>query len=266
MRVFRRLLAPLNEKTADNFVAHLFPTVGQELLSLSDVLPSRHESLDDAREVHRLIIPKVTVRGHSVIGVKVVPPTTDSMKHLKVPSMECAPLFSYGAVENGARVTIKVRRVQHVELALGLVLRNRIQSSADFTRSSISHAVPCIELIGSRFPFYPPYGQSYVADFLSHVAVVRGSSVTITNNFPLSTFGGVLGWNGTPIQVGFVHQCCHSVEQVLQHCAQYAAKIGCDLCEGSLILITGMGPKVIAKPGAYEGMFGPLGSVGCVLD
>jgi len=264
-RVRSVLHARLGAAAVDHYMSHLYPVPGQEIMPLTDVLPGSTEPPDAVGEFQVNLIKKMAELQSPLIGWKVTPPTYELVKFLRPTEEICTPLFVGTRMFNGA--AIEGVKAQHVSAGIVLELD---ASADDITPERVDTIVtafyPAIEILGSRFPYYPPNVNNFVCDQASHARFVLGSPVPLDRvHSGLSQHGFVLLCDDVPVQVGFGKYCLSNPLNAAVSAVRYAKSLNIPVPARTLVLCSGVCGRVQAKNAKYDVNFGPYGSVSCTL-
>ena len=262
MRRMTRLLANVR---IENFVAHLNPSTGQDLVPLTELVPAAREGMEPVKRFHIDLVSHMASQGNHLRGFKVLSANSDVLKSLRASEEVVVPMFTKTCREDESRISISGSRLQHVCCSLSFELCRDIDvhSSLAEVESALDSFYPSIELLGSRFPFYATHLEGFCADLASHAFLIIGNRVDFRRvSASIGNVGLVLLRDNTPVQVGYTNNCVGGPLNAAVAASKYAHALGIKLEKGSLLVCSGLSPRVPVAKGKYE-MVCPYGTVVC---
>jgi 2-keto-4-pentenoate hydratase len=248
------------------YAAHLNPTPGQDLAPVADILPGR-DSMELVRLFHTELIGVMKSNNDAFHGFKVLSANSDVLKSLRATEEVVVPMFAKSRHESGHLLSIRGSRLQHVCCALAFELSQDVgaHSSLAEVENALDSFYPCIELLGSRFPFYPTHLEGFCGDLASHVGIVVGGRVDFRRvSASIGNIGLVLLRDNVPVQIGYTNNCIGGPLNATVAAAKYGHSLGVKLCKGNLIVCSGLSPRVPASKGKFD-LASPYGGAFCTL-
>jgi hypothetical protein len=230
----------------DSYIDHLIGRTN-EVVPLIDIVPQRGTDITEVVQFHKELIKGMLQNGFEFRGVKIVHPACDMLRILRHSSACCTPIF-----KSLAKTLSKSYRIQYVEPGIFFDAGSRTRFGA------------AIEFTGSRFPFYPPHVQGYIADMGGFVDICTGPTHTWNDNVPNHKF--VLTLNDEPVQVGSAKILECSPSDIFETATNYAQKIGETLSPGHIVFLSGCTSRVPVKVGTYALNYGIYGSVSATFS
>lgn len=257
-----------------------------ELPSLESIFPKTKLCGPECVTFHRELCQTMLEDGHQFIGIKVIPVSYEGIQCFRESSTAssiCVPLFSCHT--GHGTLDMAKYRVQFVEASICIRLGDSstvLEPSALYRSSACSVA---LEIVGTRFPFYPPSIASLACDLGGLIGFYKGAKdypvqeMTSTSPWSSSSSGSggeegggvvnhhfVLTHNGEPVQVG-CGKLCHggSPFVALQEAIRYAGELKMPLERDHVILCSGACPRFPAQRGQYMANWGMFGSTSCAL-
>lgn len=240
----------------ERYLCHLQPAASTKAVQpLHDILPSTSDGISEAYKFQSLLIQKMNEQGVSQTGWKVVPPTYETMRTLKINDPVFAPIFATSILQSSAAVP--VQQVQHVELALAFEV-DQMQMS---TSAAFSRVFPALELTASRYPFYAPHAPGYIADMTSHVSLILGQPMQVAciSHVDIGALGMVLTLNDEPQQVGYGKNCLGGPLNAGARLAAFCTAHSLPFSRSMYVACVGLGARAPARRGRWLANFGPLG-------
>ena len=228
------------------YVDHLYPKEGKELVPIADLMPAANEGVAFATDFHRLLIEHLaadrgaesalrawtcTLAGDGLLrNMGYADPTyspvpADFVTSLTTASAEVpvlAALARAGGAAGGAAVRASASAVAAPPAPPLVTIskkKNRVQSiemtlAAQIDEATIGSAQPAILRVapavlvrGSRYPFYAPHVPGFTADLASAIHLAVGPSVALVQvPFDLCGLGAVLTLGIEPVAVGYVQR------------------------------------------------------------
>ncbi len=248
------------------YVSHLNASAGQELVPVADLLPAR-DNMELVRLFHTELIGAMGANNDSLHGFKVLSANSDVLKSLRATEEVVVPMFARSRQESASMTSISAKRLQHVCCALAFELSHDVDAHSTLleVENALDCFYPCIELLGSRFPFYPTHLEGFCSDLASHVNIVVGPRVDFRRvSASIANVGLVLLQDGVPVQVGYTNNCVGGPLNATVSAAKYGHSLGIKLSKGSLIVCSGLSPRVPASKGKFE-IVSPYGGAFCTL-
>lgn len=253
-----------------------------ELPSLESIFPKTKLCGPECVSFHRELCQRMLEDGHQFIGIKVIPPSYEGIQCFRESTTAtsiCVPLFSC----HTGRGTLEMSkyRIQFVEASICIRLGD---SSSVMEQSALYRSSACslaLEVVGTRFPFYPPSIAALACDLGGLIGFYKGArdfpvqemtSTSSSSSWNNEEGGGVvnhhfvLTHNGEPVQVG-CGKLCHggSPYVALQEAIRYASELSLPLERDHVVLCSGACPRFPAQRGQYTANWGLFGSTSCTL-
>ncbi|CCW67982.1 unnamed protein product [Phytomonas sp. Hart1] len=236
--------------------------VDNDLPILQDVFPKLPASDEEVVEFHTKLCSTMRDNNYKFKGIKVTPLTNETVRSLHGTKPICVPVFSNFFQDKA--FSKKKCRLQYVEPAICFKISDESNSPAF---GKCVSCFPAIEVIGTRFPFYPPSVSGFACDLCSCVGISVGTENNL-NSILTKTLPGyqfVLLHDDDPVQVGSLSLSTYDPLHLINLAHAYASKIGCPLQEGHFILCSGVSPRTPAHVGDYTIQWGTLGSAACSI-
>ncbi|WP_321871883.1 2-keto-4-pentenoate hydratase [Paraburkholderia tropica] len=227
-------------------------------------------TIDDAYEIQRANAAIHLAAGHRVTGCKIGLTSLAVQRQLGVDQPDFGVLFDDMAYGDGEPIPASVLAQPKVEAEIAFVLGRDIDApQAGFADviAAIDHALPAIEIVGSRIANWKIGIVDTIADNASSSAYVLGSRPVKLDAFDLRLCGMVLERRGEPVSVGAGAACLGHPLNALVWLARTMARVGTPLRAGMVLLSGALGPMAPVAPGdVFEARINGLGSVRAVFD
>lgn len=237
-----------------------------ELPSLESILPKSNGNVSECVEFHKDLCKTMIEDGHSFIGIKVIPSTYEGIRCFRESTVVCIPLFSCHTGKGTFEMT--KYRVQYVEASICIRLKSDSKSMEMNSLLRGSFCSPALEIVGTRFPFYPPSVDSFACDLGGLIGFFKGSDVPVSKigEEGLINHHFVLTHNGEPAQVG-CGKLSHGGFPLasLKEASKYAEQMSMPLQRDHIVLCGGVCPRFPAQRGNYLLNWGVFGSTTCAL-
>lgn len=253
--ICRRLFAPCDSKSVDRYLAHLFLSAGQEVTPLADILPTPKDPAEEVIKFHSLLVERMLARGNPMIGVHVMPKSSDAARIVKAQQPLLSPIFKSLDTEGPRKFSLSSLRCQYVETVLCVSVHED---------SSPLEMFPAIEFSGSRYTYFAPHDTGLAADLGGLVTVVRGNALQWNEKMFLSS--NVLSKDGEPVRVGCAKETFEDFCGAFSLAVEYSRKIGAPLQRNSLVVVNGLHQRFPVSKGTYDANFGPFGTVECTIE
>lgn len=238
------------------YVDHLYPKDGKELLPMQDIMPSAHDGMHTAIEFQKMFLENIcnngTVSASSTSSSTFITPAPvtvggwictlpgdgllRNMGHhdaiySPIPSdlvsSDLSKINNKSNNNNNTTTTTattklafskKRKRIQSLEMVLAVRLDETTISTPNPT---IAQVAPAILLRGSRYPFYAPHVPGFASDLSSAVHLVIGGNGLEYSSLPfnLDGMGTVLSLGVEPICVGYIQK--FHLQDAVSGAAQY---------------------------------------------
>ncbi|CCW61722.1 unnamed protein product [Phytomonas sp. EM1] len=250
------------QKTNVEYYLDYLKRVDKDLPILQDVFPKLPARDEDVIEFHTKLCSVMKDNNYRFKGIKVTPLSNETVRSLHGTKPICVPVFSNFFQDK--TFSKNQCRLQYVEPAICFKIGDISNPSA--LGKCVSY-FPAIEVVGTRFPFYPPSISGFACDLCSSVGFSVGTENKLTSSSTktLPGYHFVLLHDDDPIQVGCLNLSSDDPLQLINLAHTYASKIGCPLQEGHFILCSGVSPRTPAKVGDYTIQWGAFGTATCTI-
>ncbi|KPI88715.1 hypothetical protein ABL78_2175 [Leptomonas seymouri] len=234
--------------------------VDKELLSLYDIFPKTN-AMEDVIKFHSSLCAIMEENALPLVGIKVLPPSSEAVMALRGTRAVCVPVFS-NMFQRGA-TSIKKDRLQYVEATICLEMA-RLLDECDTVDSAVANTVsfsPGIEVNGSRFPFYAPTLTALACDLTGCVNVVKGKDIPMSNEEKLNIVHHrfVLTHNQEPVQVGGGKHCMDTPFAAVVAAAEYVRAMKAPRKRNLYVFCGGVCSRTPVQAGTYAFEWGRLG-------
>lgn len=237
-----------------------------ELPSLESILPKSNRITSECIEFHRDLCRTMIEDGHSFIGIKVIPSMHEGIRCFRESTVVCVPLFSCHTGKGNFEIT--KYRVQYIEGSICIRLGN---DSKSMEMNSLLRGSSCslaLEVVGTRFPFYPPSVDSFACDLGGLIGFFKGPDIPVLKigDEGLINHHCILTHNGEPVQIG-CGKLSHGGFPLasLKEAIKYGEELRLPLQRDSIVLCGGVCPRFMAQRGNYTLNWGTFGHTTCVL-
>jgi 2-keto-4-pentenoate hydratase len=249
-------LAPSRKLTSEHiqeYMKHLFPAPGVNIMPIHEVLPGPQDTIDDAYRHQQLVCAELKRMSGAPRAWRVVGPQDPLIRHFSVDQPIVAPVVRGWKYDNTAHFRLKERQLHTVEAALV------VYTAAD---GSIAAVAPSASVSSSRFPFYAPHAPGFAADLASFGAIVVGKRTDVAD-LPADwqRMGLVITRDDTPRAVGYIDRSVGgspkaATDVALSHVASWHGQDA-----PVSVVTTGTLATLPVAVGNFKINFGPLGSV-----
>jgi 2-keto-4-pentenoate hydratase len=224
---------------------------------------------DAAYAIQKINTEKRLADGRRIVGRKIGLTAKAVQAQLGVDQPDFGILFDDMAYGDGEPVPAKVMQQAKVEAEIAFVMGRDIEGSdpqmADVI-AAIDHAVPAIEIVGSRIDKWNIKFVDTVADNASSSAFVLGTTQKKISDFDLENCGMRMTLRGETVSTGKGSACLGNPLNAVLWLAGTMARLGSPIRKGDVVLSGALGPMVPANPGdAFEATIDGLGSVRAVF-
>lgn len=237
-----------------------------ELPSLESIFPTGKTISSDCIDFHRDLCKTMIDDGHKFIGIKILPPSYEGIQCFGEGAFIFTPLFSCHMGKSTFDIT--KYRVQYIESSLCITCSSAVQNAETNVFPKGSLCSVAVEVIGTRFPFYPPSLSALSCDLGGLIGFVKGSDNSIQNigEENLINHHYAFTRNGEPVQVGCGKLFCGgSFLSHVKDAMKYAEQLNMTLEGDHIIMCSGTSPRVPAQRGTYIANWGRFGSISCTL-
>lgn len=225
---------------------------------------------EDAYAIQRINTEHRLSQGRRTVGCKIGLTARTVQAQLGVDQPDFGMLFDDMGYGDGEPVPLAVLQQPRIEAEVAFVLGRDLAmenpSQVD-VMSAIDHALPALEIVGSRIADWNIKFVDTVADNASSGSYVLGSTPRKLSQFDLRLCGMVMNRRGEPVSVGAGAACLGNPINAVVWLARTMARLGHPLRAGDLVLSGALGPMVPVAPGdVFETRINGLGSVKAVFE
>ncbi len=241
---------------------------GRWIAPLRETYPALDEAA--AYGIQRINTEHRVAGGRRVVGCKIGLTARAVQRQLGVDQPDYGMLFDDMGYGDGEPVPLAALQQPKIEAEVAFVLGRDLAmpspSQVDVLRA-IDHALPALEIVGSRIADWNIRFVDTVADNASSGAFVLGTTPRRLCDVDLRLCGMALHRRGEPVSTGAGAACLgHPVNAVVWLARTMAAR-GRPLRAGDLVLSGALGPMVPVAPGdVFEAHISGLGSVRAVFE
>ncbi|KPA83062.1 putative mitochondrial hypothetical protein [Leptomonas pyrrhocoris] len=234
--------------------------VDKELPSLHEIFP-KSNAIEDVIKFHSSLCALMEENAFPLVGIKVLPPSSEAVRTLKGTRPVCVPVFA-NMFQRGP-MSVKNDRLQYVEAAICFEMA-RLLDECDTVDSAASNVVslsPSIEVNGSRFPFYAPTLASLACDLAGCVNIAKGKGIQVGSEekVHVAHHRFVLTHNQEPVQVGGGKQCMETPFAAVVAAAQYVKAMKAPRERNLYVFCGGVCNRTPAQSGTYAFEWGKWG-------
>ncbi|HEU0202007.1 MAG TPA: fumarylacetoacetate hydrolase family protein [Burkholderiaceae bacterium] len=205
-----------------------------------------------------------------IVGCKIGLTAKAVQVQLGVDQPDFGMLFDDGGFGDAEPVPMQRLQQPKVEAEIAFVLGTDLSMEhpghVDVLKA-IDHALPALEIVGSRIADWNIRFVDSVADNASSGAYVLGSTPRTLSEFDLRLCGMVMTRRGEPVSVGAGAACLGNPLNAVVWLARTMSALGHPLRAGGLVLSGALGPMVSVKAGdVFEARINGLGSVKAVFE
>jgi 2-keto-4-pentenoate hydratase len=224
---------------------------------------------DAAYAIQQINTNKRLANGRRIVGRKIGLTAKAVQAQLGVDQPDFGILFDDMAYRDGEPIPPSVLQQPKVEAEIAFVMGRDITSTdpqmADVI-AAIDHALPAIEIVGSRIDKWNIKFVDTVADNASSSAFVLGSTQKKLSDFDLEKCGMRMTLRGETVSSGQGSACLGNPLNAVLWLAGTMARVGSPIRKGDVVLSGALGPMVPANPGdAFEATIEGLGTVKAVF-
>jgi len=208
--------------------------------------------------------------GRRIVGRKIGLTSKVVQDQLGVDQPDFGVLFADMEFADGDTVPVERTHQPKAEAEVALVI-GRALPAADLTLNdliaAVDHAVPAIEIVGSRIANWDIRISDTIADNASSGLYVIGGPKRSLDGLDLAGAGMVMKRNGEPVSQGSGAACLGNPLNAALWLARKCAALGMPLEAGSVVLTGALGPMVEMVPGdVFEASIDGLGTVTTCLS
>lgn len=235
-------------------------------------LRETYSTLDakSAYEIQRINTEHRVASGRRIVGRKIGLTARAVQAQLGVDQPDFGVLFDDMGYGDGEPVPVSVLQQPKIEAEVAFVLGrdlNMPSPSQVDVMGAIDHALPALEIVGSRIADWSIKFVDTVADNASSSAYVLGSTPRRLSDFDLRLCGMVMTRRGEPVSVGAGAACLGNPINAVVWLARTMAALGQPLRAGDLVLSGALGPMVPVAPGdVFETRIHGLGEVKALFE
>jgi 2-keto-4-pentenoate hydratase len=227
-------------------------------------------TIDDAYAIQRINTERRLAAGRRIVGCKIGLTSVAVQKQLGVDQPDFGMLFDDMGYGDGEPIPASILTQPKIEAEIAFVIGRDLNvenpGQLDVLRA-IDHALPALEIVGSRVADWNIRITDTIADNASSSAYVIGNMPRKLSEFDVRMCGMVLERRGEPVSVGAGAACLGSPINAVVWLARTMAAVGTPLKAGDLVLSGALGPMAAVTPGdIFETRINGLGSVRAVFE
>jgi len=220
---------------------------------------------EDAYAIQRMNVEHHLAQGRRIVGCKIGLTARIVQTQLGVDQPDFGVLLDDMGYGDSEPVPIAVLQQSKIEAEVAFVLGRDLDMEhpghVDVLRA-IDHALPALEIVGSRIADWNIKYVDTVADNASSAAYVLGSTPRKLDELDLRLCGMVMSRRGEPVSVGAGAACLGNPINAVVWLARTMTRLGTPLRAGQLVLSGALGPMVPVRPGdVFEAHINGLGTV-----
>lgn len=241
---------------------------GTPCAPVRDILPKGDLAAAYAVQEHN--VHAWQAEGRRIVGYKIGLTSHAVQTQLGVSEPDYGALFADMALLDGEAMAVdrvmQPRAEAEIAFVLGRDLPHHDATPADVL-AAVDHAVPAIEIVGSRIAKWDITIVDTIADNGSTGAFVLGTTPRRVSDFDLRLCGMSLWRRGEAVSVGAGAACLGNPINALVWLARTMARLGRPLGAGHVVMSGALGPMIALEPGdTIRAEISGLGSVRTALS
>lgn len=238
------------------------------------IAPLRDKYLDidgtSAYAIQKINADRRVAEGRRIVGRKVGLTARTVQKQLGVEQPDFGVLFDDMGFGDGEPVPLRFLQQPRIEAEIAFMIGRDLDMSeptmVDAIRA-IDHALPALEIVGSRIDNWNIRFADTVADNASSAAYVLGSTPRRISEFDLRLCGMAMTLRGEPVSVGAGCACLGNPLNAVLWLARTMTRLGSPLRAGDIVLSGALGPMAPVRAGdIFEARIHGLGTVKAVFE
>lgn len=209
-------------------------------------------SIDDAYEVQRRNVDRVTEGGDTIIGRKIGLTSEAVQEQLGVDQPDYGSLFASRQTYSGQPTSmdrlLQPRAEAEIVLVLGADLTGPHPTIADIAAAT-DHVLPALEIVDSRIADWNITLVDTIADNASCGGLVLGTEPVPLDDVDLVNVAMTMTLNGETCSEGIGADCLGNPLIAAQWVASTMVALGTPLRAGDLVLTGALGPMASVKAG-----------------